>query len=218
MPSLPAHDILVLLLALGVLLGCARILGEIFQRFKQPAVIGELLAGILLGPTVLKHISPDIHQFLFPPTGTSSFVLSGISTVAVVLFLLVAGMEVDLSSVFRQGRAAMAVSISGIAIPFSIGLLAAWTAPDLFGRHEGTEEYIFCLFFATAMSISALPVIAKTLMDLNLYRTDIGMIVIAAAIFDDLTGWFIFAIVLGLMHQTVPGSNMSITGTIEIGR
>src|SRR5262245_16828273 len=134
MQTLSAHDIMVLLLALGVLLGCARILGEIFQRFKQPAVIGELLAGILLGPTVLEHVLPSVNHFLFPQTGASAYVLSGIATVAVVLFLLVAGMEVDLSSVFRQGKAAMTVSISGIAIPFSIGLLAAWTAPDLFGR------------------------------------------------------------------------------------
>jgi Kef-type K+ transport system membrane component KefB len=123
-------------------------------------------------------------------------------------------MEVDLSAMFRQGRAAMAVSISGIVAPFAIGLAAAWAQPDFLGRAPATQEYIFALFFATAMSISALPVIAKTLMDLNLYRSDMGMVVIAAAIFDDLTGWFIFAIVLGLMRQD--SGHIWITGTIGL--
>lgn len=214
MHALDAHEITVILLALGTMLASARILGEIFNKLHQPAVIGEILAGIILGPTVLRHLSPDLSYFLFPASGNAAVVLQGITTVAVILFLLVAGMEVDLSSIFRQGRAAMTVSISGIAVPFAIGLLAAWAAPDLLGREAGTKGYVFALFFATAMSISALPVIAKTLMDLNLYRTDMGMVVIAAAIFDDLTGWFIFAIVLGLMHPD--SGQMWITGTIGL--
>ena len=221
MQSLTVQDITIILLGLGVLLAAARLLGEVFHKFNQPAVIGEILAGIILGPTILGHpeVWPEMTDFLFPRTGTPSLVLQGITTVAVVLFLLVAGMEVDLSSVLRQGRAAMSVSISGIAAPFVIGLGSAWLLPDVLGRREGTETYIFALFFATAMSISALPVIAKTLMDLNLYRSDMGMIVIAAAIFDDLTGWFIFAIVLGLMNQDMPvvgGTSMWVTGTIGL--
>ena len=217
--ALTQHEITVILLGLGVLLASARVLGELFQRFNQPAVIGEILAGVILGPTVLGHefVWSDLRHTLFASTGAPASVLQGITTVAVVLFLLVAGMEVDLSSVFRQGKAAMSVSISGIAAPFMIGLLAAWLAPDALGRGPGAEPYIFALFFATAMSISALPVIAKTLMDLNLYRTDMGMVIIAAAIFDDLTGWFIFAIVLGLMNQQSPaGEGIWITGTIGL--
>ena len=215
MKSLEVHDITIILLGLGTLLASARILGELFHRFKQPAVIGELLAGIILGPTVLGHLG--VTQMIFPSTGASHTVLQGISMVAVVLFLLVAGMEVDLSAIFRQGKAAVAVSLSGILFPFVIGLLAALLLPVDLGRGEKAEPFIFALFFATAMSISALPVIAKTLMDLNLYRSDMGMVVIAAAIFDDLTGWFVFAIVLGLMQtgDDVRGG-MWITGTIGL--
>ena len=215
MKSLEVHDITIILLGLGTLLASARILGELFHRFKQPAVIGELLAGIILGPTVLGHLG--VTQMIFPSTGASHTVLQGISMVAVVLFLLVAGMEVDLSAIFRQGKAAVTVSLSGILCPFVIGLLAALLLPVDLGRGEKAEPFIFALFFATAMSISALPVIAKTLMDLNLYRSDMGMVVIAAAIFDDLTGWFVFAIVLGLMQtgDDVRGG-MWITGTIGL--
>lgn len=214
MHALNQHDITVTLLALGTLLVSARVLGELFQKFRQPAVIGELLAGMILGPTVLKHVWPEFNNYLFSGTGEPATVMGGIATVAVVLFLLVAGIQVDLSRIFRQGRAAMTVSISGIVVPFGIGLLAAWLMPEVLGRPELTKPHVFALFFATAMSISALPVIAKTLMDLNLYRSDMGMVVIAAAIFDDLTGWFIFAIVLGLM-QTDPHSAW-ITGTIGL--
>ncbi|MCI0631892.1 MAG: cation:proton antiporter [Phycisphaerales bacterium] len=214
MHALTAHEITVVLLSLGVMLALARILGEVFRKFNQPAVIGELLAGIILGPTVLRPVWPELEHWLFPKGGGPEVVLQGITTVAVVLFLLVAGMEVDLSRIFRQGRAAVAVSLSGILVPFGIGLTAAWVTPDFLGRSPEVQPYIFALFFATAMSISALPVIAKTLMDLNLYRSDLGMIVIAAAIFDDLTGWFIFAIVLGLMQHDTGG--MLITSTIGL--
>ena len=211
MHALSVQDITVILLSLGTLLACARILGEIFVKLNQPAVIGELLAGILLGPTVLGQFSPAATAFLFPAEGPVTLVLNGITVVAVILFLLVAGMHVDLSAIFRQGRAAMAVSLTGIIVPFAIGLTAAWAFPTVLGRDQGTEGFIFALFFATAMSISALPVIAKTLMDLNLYRTDLGMVIIAAAIFDDLAGWFIFALVLGLMQPDSHGSHIGFT-------
>jgi len=215
MTNLDHHHITTILLALGTILVAARILGELAIRFKQPSIVGEILAGILLGPTVFGHLNPDLMYAIFPREGPAFLVLKGISTVAVVLFLLVAGMEVDLSRIFRQGRVAMTVSIAGIAAPFSIGLLVAWLAPNVVGREPGVEGHIFTLFFATAMAISALPVIAKTLMDLNLYRSDIGMVVIAAAIFDDLTGWIIFAIVLSLMDGS-DRSGMAVGGTITL--
>lgn len=213
---LSVHDITVILLSLGVLLAAARLLGELFTKFNQPAVIGELLAGILLGPTVFGHLWPEGAAYLFPRKGNPPLVLQGISMVAAVLFLLVAGIEVELKRIFRQGRAAMAVSVTGIAAPFAIGLLAAWRLPEILGVGTKAEPRIFALFFATAMSISALPVIAKTLRDLNLYRSDLGMIIIASAIFDDLTGWFIFAIVLGMMeagggHDTWIGGTIGLT-------
>lgn len=215
MSHLVDHDITTILLSLAVLLAAARILGEIMQRLGQPAVIGEILAGVLLGKTVLGALWPSATEFLFPSAGAPPIVLEGIRTVAVVLFLLVAGMEVDLSSIFRQGKVAMSVSISGLVAPFALGLAAAAVAPGFFGRQEHIEVGVFALFFASAMAISALPVIAKTLMDLNLYRTDFGMVVIAAAIFNDLVGWIIFAIVLSLIN---PDSHRSmwIGGTIGL--
>src|SRR5690349_17850469 len=134
MAAMSAHDVTTILLGLAVLIGAARLLGELAQRFRQPAVIGEIIAGILLGPTMLGHLWPSATAWLFPTTGAPPTVLEGIRTVAVVLFLLVAGMEVDLSSIFRQGRSAMAVSIAGVIAPFALGAAAAAVSPEFFGR------------------------------------------------------------------------------------
>ncbi|MBU2430089.1 MAG: cation:proton antiporter, partial [Proteobacteria bacterium] len=207
MDTLTSHDIAMLFLSLGILLAVARILGEIAQRMHQPAVIGELLAGILLGPTVLGAIAPEWSAGLFPLHGVNAIALDTISTVAIVLFLLVAGMEVDLSTVWKQGRIGLKVGISSIVIPFFIALGMAWIFPELMGRHLDADPLIFSLFLAIAMAISALPVIAKILMDMGLYRSDLGMVVISAAIFNDLVGWIIFAVLLGLIGDSTGNGN-----------
>lgn len=217
MKPLTADEIVVMFLALGTLLAVARLFGEAAKWLRQPAVIGELLAGIVLGPTVLGTLAPDIMAHVFPADGRSHLVLEGLTTLAVVLFLLVAGMEVDLSTVWRQGRAAATVGVSGIALPFAAGFVGAYAFPAFLGSESDSNRLVFALFFATAMSIAALPVIAKTLMDLDLYRTDMGMIVIAAAIFEDLTGWMIFAVVLGMMgggEDHGPGAATTILVTL----
>ena len=196
---LATQDVVTIFFSLGVLLAAARVLGECARRFNQPTVLGEILAGVVLGPTVIGAAAPELIQWLFPRQGSVALVLDGLVTVAIALFLLVAGMEVDLSAFWRQGRAAFTVSLGGLVLPFALGLTAAFIAPEVLGRQEGASRAVFALFFATALSISALPVIARVLMDLNIYRSDLGMIVIAAAVFNDLTGWMIFAVILGLL-------------------
>ena len=133
------------------------------------------------------------------PTCANEIALEGITTLAVVLFLMVAGIEVDLSTVWRRGKVALKVGIAGILIPFLLGLLAAWLIPRVLGRQAEADPLIFALFLGTALSISSLPVIAKTMMDLDLYRSDLGMVVVSAAIFNDLIGWTMFAAILSLV-------------------
>jgi Kef-type K+ transport system membrane component KefB/mannitol/fructose-specific phosphotransferase system IIA component (Ntr-type) len=203
-----------MLLSLALLIGTARFLGELARRFHQPAILGELLAGVILGPTVLGSLAPSWQEFLFPLEGPNAIVLDGIGSLAIVLFLLVAGMEVDLSIVWKQGRSALKVGILGTVIPFAIGLVGAAVVPGALGRQIDADPVIFALFLATAMSISALPVIAKTLMDLDIYRTDLGMVVVSAAIFNDLIGWTIFAIILGMMGAQ--GTNHGIAATLVL--
>jgi len=215
MEALNSHHIMVLFLSLGILLGTARILGELAQRFHQPSVLGELIAGVLLGPTVLGSLAPGVSEFIFPLQGPNAIALETIATLAIGLFLLVAGMEVDLSTVWRQGRTGFKVGFSSIVIPFSITLVAALVVPEALGRHADADPLIFALFLAIAMSISALPIIAKTLIDMDLYRSDLGMVVVSAAIFNDIVGWIIFAVVLGLLSDTA-GNGASIMMTIAM--
>lgn len=201
MATLQPEDITALLLALGVLLALARLLGELARTLGQPAVVGEILAGVVLGPTVLGAVSPAAEAALFPTHGGLGPVLDGIAVVSIVLFLLVAGMEVDLFRVLRLGRVAVAVSAGGLAVPFALGFAAVFAAPGLLRRQPGQDPLAPALFFAVALAISALPVIARTLLDLDLFRTDVGQVTVAAAMVDDLAGWFVFGIVLALMGR-----------------
>src|SRR6202162_5689987 len=196
MPHLTQHDVMTMFLALAVLLGTAKLAGELMHRLGQPSVLGEILAGILLGPTMLGHFKPQIYAFLFPSTGTMPIVLETVTTIGVVFFLLTAGLEVDLRSIFRQGKSALLVSLLGVVVPFTLGFVAAIGFPRFLGAEEGADRLIFALFVGTALSISALPVIAKILMDLNLLRTEMGTVVMSSAMFDDLVGWILFSMVL----------------------
>jgi Kef-type K+ transport system membrane component KefB len=160
----------------------ARLLGATARRFRQPAVAGEILAGVVLGPSGLGLAGPS-------PT------LDFVARFAVGLFLLSAGMEVDLSTVRREGRTAVVIGVAGLAFPFALGFAVASLAPDVLSI-EPRAPTNGAIFFGIAMAISALPVIARTLMNLSLYRTDFGMTVIAAAVLDDIVGWSLFALLV----------------------
>ncbi len=200
MPHLTQHEVMTMFMALAALLGTAKLAGELMQKLGQPSVLGEIMAGILLGPTVLGHFRPEIYAALFPSTGAIPIVLETVTTVGVVFFLLTAGLEIDLRSIFRQGKSALLVSFFGVIIPFTLGFSVAGLFPRFLGEQEGANRLVFALFVGTALSISALPVIAKILMDLNLLRTEMGTVVMSSAMFDDLVGWILFSMILGMMN------------------
>ncbi|MFN3166774.1 MAG: cation:proton antiporter [Phycisphaeraceae bacterium] len=215
-----------LLLAIAVLLGLARLLGELCRKFGQPAVLGEILAGIILGPTLLGLVAPAIHAYLFPHDAQSPAWIAeeGFITLSAALLLFVVGLEVDLSAVVRQGKAMVLVSAMGIAIPFALGFGAATLVPDLLGVGDRAQGNLlpFQIFCGLAMSITALPVIAKILIDLNLSKSDMGVLVISSAMCNDLIGWIGFAVVLALLpampgasgEPATAGASLGVTGTI----
>jgi len=200
-------------LSLALLLGVARTLGEIARRFQQPAVLGELLAGILLGPTVFGAALPDAWQSTF---GTSRALIDAIVVLAIVFFLLVAGLEVNLPGALRRGRAAMLVGLVGMIGPFAVAFTVARWAPGVLGVEPPQDPFAFALFFGVAMSISALPVIAKILLDLGLLRTDFASVVIAAAVVQDVTGWMLFAVVLGMIGRNSGGPPLAVTAALVL--
>jgi Kef-type K+ transport system membrane component KefB/mannitol/fructose-specific phosphotransferase system IIA component (Ntr-type) len=192
------QDALVFLLSLAVLLGVARLLGEGARAIGLPLVVGEIAAGILLGQTGLGRVLPEAHAFLFP-AGAPAAMLAGYTTLGVVLLLVVAGLEIDLGIVKRRGKSALLIALLGMVVPMIGGVALGLLVPDwVLGPRA--DRPLFALFLGVALSISALPLIARTLIDLGVYKTDIGLLIMTAAMLNDLVGWLAFSVLLGPVH------------------
>lgn len=205
MASLSHDDLIILLVSISVMLIVSRIVAEFLKQFKLPVVMGELVVGILLGPTILGNFFPELFNSIFPAEGNVPIALDGIFSLSVIMLLFVAGMEVQLPLVLKQGKIAVYTSVFSMIIPFVTGFVIASYFPHWFGIPED-QKLLFSLFFGTALSISALPVIARILIDMNLFRTQVGMIIIASAMFNDLLGWLIFSFILGLVNSSSDNS------------
>jgi hypothetical protein len=169
-----SHEALfLLLLQICLLLAVARGLGEWMRKINQPPVVGELIAGVLLGPSVLGLLLPQLQAEIFPKVQAQADLLSVVSWVGVLFLLIVTGLETDLNLIVRKGKSALMISLGGIVVPFATGFGLGELLPDAFLANP-EQRLIFSLFMAVAMSISAVPVIAKVLMDLKLIRRDIG--------------------------------------------
>ncbi|MBN8652835.1 MAG: cation:proton antiporter [Cytophagales bacterium] len=210
MSKLSQYEVMSLLIQLSVMLLMGRLFAEAARKLKQPAVIGEILAGIILGPTILGMLNPDWFQGLFP-SGSSALVLDGFVQVAVVMLLFIAGLEVDLHIVLQQGRQAFYTSTLGLIIPFAIGFMFPYFFPEFFGSTNETRHLAYSLFMGTSMAITALPVIARILMDLGIFKSRMGMLVISSAMINDLIGWLIFSVVLGMIGKA---QNISLWNTV----
>lgn len=197
------HDVLVFLLALAVLLAAARGLGELARAIGLPLVVGELAAGIVLGPTVFGRIAPRAQKWLFGP-GPPVSMIGAYTTVAVILLLVVVGLEIDLTVLRRRGRSALLTGLLGVLLPAASGVALGFLLPDS-DLLDPSKRTTFALLLAVALSISALPVIAKTLLDLGLFKSDVGLLVMAAAMIDDLVGW----LALSLLLAPVRGNSVS---------
>lgn len=192
------NDILKLLIQITVLLLTARIFGELSQKIGQPAVLGEILAGIVLGPSLLGNLFPFIHGWIIPATEMQINLLEVITLIGAIFLLLITGLETDLVLIKHHSKKAAATALGGLVIPFSAGYFFSQYIPDHF-LADPSQRIIFGLFLATAISLSAIPVIAKVLIDLKLIRRDIGQITIAAGMIDDTAAWILLSIVLGLI-------------------
>ena len=204
MTALLPGELALLLLAVSLLLATAQLCAAGARALGQPSVLGELLAGILLGPTLFGRIAPELSAALFPLAGGQAAAFHGLSVISIVLFLAVAGLEVDLGRLLARLRVASSVGIAGILVPFAFGFGAAYAWPAGLGADGSADPGVFALFIGTALSISALPVIAKTLVDLDLYRTDLGALIVGAAVFNDLIGWTLFGVVVATFTTGAP--------------
>lgn len=197
-----AHPLLVLLLQLAVLLGAALVLGRLAGRLGMPAVVGELAAGVLLGPSLLEHLAPGLAGWLFPRDVSQLNLLDAVGQIGVLLLVAITGMHIDLSLVRRQGRKAAAVSAGGLLVPLLLGIGVAFLLPaTMLGARS--DRTVFALFLGVALCVSAIPVIAKILLEMRLLHRDIGQLIITAAAVDDIAGWFLLSIVSAMVATGV---------------
>lgn len=197
----PHHDILFLLVQLAVLLFTARLFGEIALRLGQPSVVGEILAGIILGPSLLSSLFPAFGEVIVPHEGVPGYLLEVVSLIGAMFLMLITGLETDLNLIKRHARTAIGVSLGGVAVSFAGGFIVGQLLPDDL-LADPNQRLVFALFVATTMAITAIPVIAKVLMDMNLVRRDIGQTILAAGMSDDTIGWTLLSVVTGLIGGT----------------
>jgi len=194
----PSEGVLIGQIVLLIVAG--RLLGEAMLRLGQPAVMGQLIAGILLGPSVLGVLWPDAQHFLFPKSPEQKAMLDGIAQFGILLLLLLAGMETELALVRDVRRAAISASVAGIALPFACGITLGYLLPDAL-LPDPQRRLITALFLGTALSISSVKIVASVVRDMGFMRRNVGQIILASAIVDDTIGWIIIAITFGLAGQ-----------------
>lgn len=198
---LSEHEVLVFLVQLALLVGVARLFGWFMKSIGQPAVVGELLAGVVLGPTLFGRVAPETYDWVFgEPTVTS--VVFGISWLGVIMLLVVIGFETDLGIIARFRTAALSVSAGALLLPLAATASLAFLVPESFigagPDGQGVERSVFAGFLALALSVSALPVVAKILQDMGYLRRNFGQVTLAAGMTMDAVGWLVLAALSGI--------------------
>jgi Kef-type K+ transport system membrane component KefB/nucleotide-binding universal stress UspA family protein len=210
----PSEAIFVAQLMLLMIAG--RLLGEVMLRIGQPAVMGQLIAGLILGPSVFGFLLPDWQHMLFPPVKEQKAMLDGIAQFGVLVLLLLTGMETDLKLARQTGRASAIASIAGILVPFVCGVGLGLALPDNMLPHPDMR-LITSLFLGTALSIASVKIVATIIREMNFMRRTVGQVILASAIIDDTVGWMITAVIFSLaLHGAVDSLALarSIIGTL----
>jgi Kef-type K+ transport system membrane component KefB len=204
---IPAHELLVFLLQVGLLLLLALAFGRLAMRFGMPAVVGELFVGVLLGPSFLAHVAPGVSAWLFPAQGEQYHLLDSIGQIGVLLLVGITGMHMDMDLVRRKGVTAAGVSAGGLIVPFGLGIGIGYLLPARL-IPSGTDPTVFALFLGVAMCVSAIPVIAKTLMDMKLLHRNVGQLTLTAGMIDDAFGWLMLSIVSAMATVGLRAGNV----------
>ena len=200
-----------------LLLVVGRVLGEGMQRIGQPALMGNLLAGIILGPSLFGWVWPEAQKFIFPSDPAQKGMIDGLSQIGILLLLLLTGMETDLKLVRRSGFAAIAIALCGIAFPFACGFALGWFGPGfLFGGAQ--DRLVPSLFLGTALSISSIKIVAMVVREMHFMRRNLGQIIVATAIMEDTVGWVIIAITFGIAGGGAGGGGAHGINWLALGK
>jgi len=208
-------DWTVLSLHLAAMLAVAIGLGAVARRLGIPAVVGEITGGLLLGPTILGRMAPELFAWLFPVSGPIPAARTAVARVGMLFFIVTIGLDISVSELRRTGRKALAVGTVGTVVPLVLGFLMCYAFPTVIGVTP-KDQFATALFMGSILSLSANPVIARILMDMGLFKSDIGKTIMSATLVDDLVGWGLFAVILAEFgpHATAPGQGLAIFGTV----
>lgn len=201
------NNLLHVLLALAVVIIMARGVGSLFKLMKQPPVIGEVIGGIMLGPSLLGRIAPDVYSFVLP--ASSAPFLGVIAQLGVILYMFLVGLELDLKVLRKSGHATLAISHASILVPFCLG---AWLALSLYGEFAptGVKFTSFALFLGVSMSITAFPVLARLLTDQKIQKTRMGTLALTCAAVDDVSAWCLLAFVVSIAQAKIGGAFLTL--------
>lgn len=210
-----------------VLMVVGRLLGEAMLRLRQPAVMGQLIAGLILGPCLFGLLLPDLQHALFPKTPEQKAMIDAISQFGILLLLLLTGMETDLKLVRQTGRASLFASLMGIVIPFVCGFVLGEMLPDGM-LPDPQKRLITSLFLGTALSIASVKIVAMVVREMNFVCRVVGQVILASAIIDDSIGWIIVSIIFSLalhgsiepipLAQSIVGTVLFMVASLTIGR
>ncbi|MFT3925373.1 MAG: cation:proton antiporter [Myxococcales bacterium] len=210
-PALHGGTLFHVLLALVVVIVASRLVGMLFRYFHQPAVIGEVVAGIALGPSLLGRIAPEASSFLFPPAVVP--LIGVLAQIGVIVFMFLVGLDLDTKQLGKKGEAALAISHASILAPMLLGgALALWLYPTL--APAGVPFDVFGLFMGVAMSITAFPVLARILTDREMHRTHLGVLALSCAAVDDATAWCLLALVVGIAESNPQAAAITVGLTV----
>ncbi len=206
-PPIASHQLVVLLCQVGLLLVLAFTLGRLAMRLKMPAIVGELCAGVLAGPSALAHLAPSASAWLLPHDPAQIHLLDAVAQVGLLLLVGITGIQIDLGLIRRRAGTATITGISGLVIPLAAGIVLGLLLPaSLIAAHASRTT--FALFVGVAVGVSALPVIAKTLTDLRLLHRDIGQLILCAVSVDDTIGWLLLAVVSAVAAGDLPATGI----------
>lgn len=209
------HKVLIFMIQMAVVLASARLLGELFRRYRQPPLAGEILAGILLGQTVLGQISPETYLALFPADELQHAMFGVTAEIGILFLLLVVGLEVNVKSAWKMRNQTFVVAFTGVVVPLGLGTGAAWLLYEQWVELP-TPRFAFSLLVGAGVAITAITVVARLLFDLKIIKSDLGLFLVSAMALNELLGWVVLAVVLGLVGAGVEGGvdGVALAGTM----
>ncbi len=206
MGPISEHNLLIFLLQFALLLGACKVVGFFLERIKQPTITGDVLVGLILGPAIFGRYAPDIQLSIFPNEAIQWTMLGTVAWFGNLFLLMETGLEINFSRVWKQRGGALKLCFIDLIVPLALSFLPFYFLPDRY-LVDPSQRFVFALFIASIMTISALPVAIRGLQDLGVLKTDMGFLIVSALTLNDLVGWVVFTVILGILAH----------GVVEVG-